>query len=172
MAEPEPEVVIGVVVAPFGIKGEVKVRMDTDFPERFEGLEEVWLKSRTGDGRLVQVESVRFHQNAPLVKFKGCDDRNRAEELRGAELRISEDELMELESDQFYLHDIIGLDVYTTGGEHLGRVTEVLQGPANDVYVTPRAMIPALKQIVREINLEEGKMIIEPIEGLIEENEK
>ena len=65
-------------------------------------------------------------------------------------------------------HDIIGLDVYTTDGQHLGQVTEVLKGAANDVYVTPRAMIPAVKQFVLEIDLAGGKMVVEPIEGLIE----
>lgn len=167
----EPEVTIGTVVAPFGISGEVKVRIETDFPERFESLEEVWLKPRTGQGRMVRVQAVRFHQNGALVKLEACDDRNSAEELRGAELRIARAELRELEADRFYVHDILGLDVYTTDGEHLGPVTEVLRGRANDVYVTPRALIPALKQVVRKIDLAARTMVVEPIEGLVE-NEK
>lgn len=168
-AEREPDVVIGTVVAPFGIAGEVKVRIETDFPERFENLTEVWVKPRTGVGRMVRVESVRFHRNGALVKIEGCEDRNCAEELRGAEFRIDRSELKELEPDRFYLHDIVGLDVYTTDGECLGPVTEVLQGPANDVYVTPKAMIPALKQVVRMIDLSERKMIVERVEGIMGE---
>ncbi|MBI2842599.1 MAG: 16S rRNA processing protein RimM [Armatimonadetes bacterium] len=167
MTEPQrPDVTIGTVVAPFGIKGELKVRLETDFPERFDELVEVWIEPSDGRGRMIGVENVRFHQNGALVKFKGCDDRNCAEELRGAELRINREQLRELESDQFYVHDILGLDVYTTDGEHLGKITEVLQGAANDVYVTPRAMIPALKQVVREVDLANGRMVVEPIEGL------
>lgn len=169
--EQAPDVVIGTVVAPHGIRGEVKVRMETDFPERFEELEEVWLQPKSGPGRMAGIEGVRFHQNVVLIKFEGCDDRNAAEELRDADLRISKEDLVELEAGQFYIHDIIGLDVYTTEGRHLGQVTEVLQGPANDVYVTPMAMIPALKQFVREIDLEERKMIVEPVEGLTENEE-
>ena len=164
----EPEVVIGTVVAPFGIKGEVKVRIETDFPERFESLEEVWVQPKTGSGRVMGIENVRFHQGVVLIKFEGCDDRNCSEELRDSELKIDSSELMELESDQFYVDDIIGLDVYTVDGEHLGQVSEVLKGAANDVYVTPRAMIPAIKQVVREIDLSAGKMVIEPIPGLLE----
>lgn len=168
-AAQEPDVVIGIIAAPHGIKGEVKVKMETDFPERFEEMEEVRVRAKSGEERVLQVESVRFHQGVPLIKFKGCRDRNCAEEFRGAELVISPDELAELESDEFYIHDILGLDVYTTGGEYLGKITDVLQGPANDVYVTPRAMIPAVKQFVKEIDLAAGRMVIEPIEGMIEE---
>ena len=164
----EPDVVIGTVVAPFGIKGEVKVRIETDYPERFENLEEIWLKTQDGKGRKVGVQSARFHSSGALIKFEGYDDRTCVEELRGAELRIDGSELRELEKDRYYIHDILGLDVYTTKGEHLGQVTEVLRGAANDVYVTPKAMIPALKEVVRKIDLAERKMVIEPIAGLLE----
>jgi len=163
----EPDVTIGTVVAPFGIKGEVKVRIETDFPERFEGQEEVWLRLANGKGRMARIESVRFHRGAALIKFEGCDDRTCAEELRDAELKIDRSELKELESGQFYVHDIIGLDVYTAGGEYIGQVTEVLHGVGNDVYVTPRGMIPAVKQFVKEIDLEARRMVIDPIEGMI-----
>ncbi len=163
----EPDVVIGRVVAPFGIKGEVKVRPETDFPERFETITEVWLASQNGKGRVTRIESVRFHQSMALAKFEGVDDRTAAEGLRGAELRIDEAELMELGPDEYYVHDLIGLDVYTTDGEHLGEITKVLKGAANDVYVTPRAMIPAVKQFVREIDIAGSRMVVEAVEGLL-----
>jgi 16S rRNA processing protein RimM len=164
----QPDVTIGKVVAPFGIKGEVKVTIETDFPERFEDLDEVWLEPETGCGWVATVDSVRFHQTGALIKFQGCDDRNRAEELRGAELRIPESELMELEEDQFYVHDLLGLDVFTVSGEHVGHITYVLQGAANDVYVTERGMIPAVKQFVKKVDLAERKIIVDPIEGMLE----
>lgn len=166
-----PEVTIGRVVVPHGIRGEVKVKVETDFPERFEELDEVWVELSTGRGRMVGVENVRFQQDGLLMKFVGIDDRTTAEELRGALLKIDPDELKNLENDQFYIHDLIGLDVYTTDGEHLGQLTDVLQGVANDVYVTPKGMIPALKQFVAEINLKDKKMIVAP-EGVFGENEK
>ncbi|MEN6520283.1 MAG: ribosome maturation factor RimM [Armatimonadota bacterium] len=163
----EPDVVIGTVVAPFGIKGEVKVKIETDFPERFEDQEEVWLQPKTGQGRLARIESIRFHQGGALIKFEGCGDRSSAEGLRGAELRIDESELMELDAGQYYVHDILGLDVYTTDGENIGKVTDVLQGAGNDIYVTPKAMIPAVKEFVQEIDLAGGKMIVKLIDGMI-----
>ncbi|MEN6372552.1 MAG: ribosome maturation factor RimM [Armatimonadota bacterium] len=163
----EPDVVIGTVVAPFGIKGEVKVKIETDFPERFEDQEEIWLQPEAGHGRMTRIEGIRFHQGGVLIKFEGCDDRNSAEELRNAKLLIDKSELMELDTDQFYVHDILGLDVYTTDGESIGKVIDVLQGAGNDIYVTPKAMIPAVKEFVREIDLESGKMIVKLIDGML-----
>jgi 16S rRNA processing protein RimM len=164
-----PDITIGIVAAPFGVRGEVKVKMETDFPERYEDLKDVWLQPRVGSGRTVGIKSVRFHKGAALLKFDGYDDRTSVEELRGAELRIDESQLAELEPGQFYIHDLMGLDVYTTEGAHLGQITEVLQGPGNDVYVTAKALIPALKQVVKEVDLAARKMIIEPMEGMLGE---
>lgn len=169
-SEQAPDVTIGAVVAPFGIRGEVKVKLETDFPERYEELDEVWLQPRFGAGRMVGIESVRFHKGGALVKFRGYDDRTAVEELRGAELRIDESQLAELEPDQFYIHDLLGLNVYTTEGAHLGEITEVLQSPGNDVYVTPKVLIPALKQVVKEIDLAGRRMIIEPMDGMLDAN--
>jgi 16S rRNA processing protein RimM len=161
-----PDVTIGTIVAAHGIKGEVKVRIDTDFPERFDDLKAVWVQMRNAEGRIFDVESTRFQKDGVLVKFRGVDDRNTSEAMRGAELMIDRDELMELEEDQFYIDDLIGLDVYTTDGEHMGKITEVLQNAANDIYVTPRGMIPAVKQFVREVDLKARKMVVTP-EGVV-----
>lgn len=156
-----PDVTIGTIVAPHGIKGEVKVRIETDFPERFETLDQVWVQRTNGRGEMLGVESVRFQEAGALVKFRGIDDRNSSEEMRGAELRISRDELMELEDGEFYLDDLLGIDVYTTDGEHLGKISEVLQAAGNDVYVTPKGLIPAVKQFVREVDIAGKKMVVE-----------
>jgi 16S rRNA processing protein RimM len=163
-----PDVTIGTIVGPHGIRGEVKVRLDTDFPERFEELDEVWVEFPSGKGRMIGIQSARFHREGFLLKFAGIDDRTTAEDLRGAELRIGSDERKALEAGQFYIHDLIGLDVFTSEGEHLGRLTEVLQGVANDIYVTPKGMIPALKQFVKDVDLGARKMIVER-EGVFEE---
>lgn len=163
-----PNITIGTVVAPFGIKGEVKIRVETDFPERFEDLDEIWLQPKNGEGRMVEIKSVRFHQGVYLMKFAGVNDRTGSEGLRGAELKIDESQLMELEEGEYYVHDLIGLDIYTTSGEHIGKIDDVLSGPANDVYVTKRGLIPVIKQVVKEINLEEHKVVIEPMEGMLE----
>jgi len=172
MGETDYNVIIGEVASPFGLRGEVKVRPVTDFPEHFGGLKEVYVGKGSPprrSGRILKIESARPHKGAVIVKFAGIDDVSAAEALRGMELRISESELMPLEEDEYYIHDIIGLDVETTEGEHLGRVKEILRTPAHDVYITDRAMIPAVKEFIASIDLDRKKMVIRPVEGLIQE---
>ena len=162
------DVVIGKIVAAFGLKGEVKVVPFTDFPERFKELGEVYIGSEAA-GRMRSIESVRLHKGSVLIKFEGIDDITAAENLRGAEIRIRESDLVPLEEGSYYIHDLIGLDVLTTEGENLGKVTEVLTGPAQDVYVTERAMIPAVKEFVVSIDLQKKQIVVNPIEGLVQE---
>jgi 16S rRNA processing protein RimM len=158
-------VVIGDIVSPFGLRGEVKVVLQTDFPERFEEIEEAFVGKGAG-GRLMKIEKVRFHKGLVLVKFAGVDDISTAELLRGMQVRIGESEQPPLEEGEYYIHDIIGLDVVTTEGKDLGKVNEVLQSPANDVYITDRAMIPAVKEFVVSIDLDQKKMVVKAVEGL------
>jgi 16S rRNA processing protein RimM len=158
-------VVIGEIVSPFGLRGEVKVLPQTDFPERFEEIEEALVGKGAG-GRQMKIEKVRFHKGLVLVKFAGVDDISTAELLRGMQVRIKESEQPPLEENEYYIHDIIGLDVVTTEGKDLGKVTEVLQSPANDVYITDRAMIPAVKEFVVSIDLDQKKMVVKAVEGL------
>lgn len=167
--EPEPEVVLGRIVAPFGRNGEVKVRMETDYPERLQEKEAVWLKGEGQPARTVTVQGVRLHKGHALVKFEGVDDIDAAEQLRGEELRIMEADLKELPEGEFYVHQLLGLRVITESGEELGQVTEVIRSPANDVYVTERAMIPALKDVVKKVDIEAGEMVVRPIPGMLEE---
>lgn len=162
------DVVIGKIVAPFGLKGEVKVVPFTDFPERFKELGEVYVGSEAA-GRMRPIQSVRFHKGSILIKFEGIDDITAAENLRGAEIRIRESDLVPLEEGSYYIHDLIGLDVLTTEGENLGKVTEVLTGPAQDVYVTERAMIPAVKEFVVSIDLQKKQIVVNPMEGFVQE---
>lgn len=162
------DVVIGKIVAPFGLKGEVKVVPFTDFPERFKERGEVYVGSEAA-GRMRPIESARSHKGSILIKFEGIDDITAAENLRGAEIRIRECDLVPLEEGSYYIHDLIGLDVLTTEGEDLGKVTEVLTGPAQDVYVTERAMIPAVKEFVVSIDLQKRQIVVNPMEGLVQE---
>ncbi len=162
------DVVIGKIVAPFGLRGEVKVVPFTDFPDRFEELGEVYVGS--GDaGEVRRIRRARLHKGSVLTKFEGIEDATAAESLRGLEVRIRESDLAPLEEGSYYVHDLIGLDVLTTGGESLGTLKEVLSGPANDVFVTDRAMIPAVKEFVKSVDLRKRQIIVEPIEGLVQE---
>jgi len=162
------DVVIGKIVAPFGLRGEVKVFPFTDFPERFEELGEVCVG---GDdtGEVRRIRRARLHKGTVLVQFEGIDDIDAAEGLRGQEVRIRESDLAPLEEGSYYIHDLIGMEVLTTEGESLGKVNQVLTGPANDVYVTDRAMIPAVKEFVKSVDLQKRQITVEPIEGLVQE---
>lgn len=160
---------IGRVVGAFGLQGEVKVEILTDFPERFGLLEVVYL----GDPPTpVALEGVRPHKQLVILKLAGYDDRTSAETLRGQEILIPTSEAMPLEEGEYYVHEIEGLDVWTTEGEFLGVVDEVLFTGGNDVYVvrTPEGrevLLPAIEDVIREVDLEHGRMIVTLLDGLV-----
>lgn len=168
MPERVRDIVIGKVVGSFGIKGEVKILVLTEFPERFEVGKSISLKRPDGSRLKSRVERGRVHKGVVLAKLSGVESRNDAEALRDAEVVIDESELASLEQGRFYVFDIIGLKVLTTDGRDIGEVEEILQSGANDVYVTTTGVcIPALKDVVEKIDLDEGVMLIRPVPGLL-----
>ena len=169
MAREEPRfLAIGEIIKPHGVRGEVVVHVITDFPERFKDLEQVYIGEESP--QLVAVERVRFHQKRVLLKLHGYEDRTAAERLRGQLLLIPVEEAMPLEPDQYYEHQIIGLEVWTTDGVHLGEVTEILRTGANDVYVvrsaTRELLLPAIEEVIHQVDLEKGRILVELMEGL------
>ena len=162
--------VVATVLAPFGIKGEVKVRIETDFPDRFALLERVHL------GRELwpfELEGFRQHSKGySLLKLAGCDDRDAAGRLRGMAVQIPLTEAVPLNPGEYYVYQIQGLSVWTESGDPLGTVEEVLFTGSNEVYVTrgPRGqvLIPALKDVVLEVDLEAGRMTVCLPPGLLE----
>src|SRR5947207_12138689 len=126
---------VGEIVAPFGRIGEVKVRLETDFPDRFARLKQVCLRWPNGTFRLSEVESARLHKGQILLKLRGVDSIDEAERRRSARVQVRLDEASPLSADEFYIHDLLGCEVVTAGGRVLGPLTSVLRGPANDVYV-------------------------------------
>lgn len=169
MPRSERDIVIGKIIAPLGTRGEVKAIVLTDFPERFKAGVNLSLRLPEGEIKLVKLETARVHREGLALKIEGVEVRNDAEALRNAEFTIDESELAELPGDRFYLFDLIGLKVVTDDGRELGVVTEVLQGGANDVYITSTGVcIPALKNVVAKIDLGEGQMVIHPVPGLLD----
>jgi 16S rRNA processing protein RimM len=160
---------IGRVVRVHGIRGEVKVELMTDYPERFKPGVTVYLGSQT-EARLVKIEASRPHQGAVLVKFAGVPDRNAAELLRDQFVLIPEDQAMPLAENENYAHDLIGLSVETTDGEKLGKLTEILYTGANDVYAVAgpngELLIPALKEVIVNVDLAAGRMVVALLDGL------
>ncbi|MBC8264225.1 MAG: 16S rRNA processing protein RimM [Anaerolineales bacterium] len=160
--------VIGRVAKPWGMWGEVKVEVMTDFPDRFSLLRKVYLGPEAVPFAL---KGFRLHKGAALLKLEGCHDRTTVEKLRGQLVQIPIEEAIPLEQDEYYEHQIVGLAVWTAGGEYLGKVDEVISTGANDVYLVRgegrEVLIPAIEDVVLEINLAQGRMVVELMEGLI-----
>ena len=165
---PPPYLAIGKVVRPWGVRGEVKVEILTDWAERFALLEYVYLGEEV---KLYRLERFRLHQGYALLKLTGCDDRNAAESLRGQVVQIPHEEAMPLDEDEYYVYQIEGLEVWTDEGESLGRVVEVLFTGCNEVYVVHgpggEVLIPAIADVVLEVDLEGGRLIVHLMDGLI-----
>ena len=163
---------VGKIVSAVGIRGEVKVYPYTDYPERFEELEGVY----AGDEWL-EIERVRYQKNVVIVKFAGSDDRNRAESLRDRFLTIDRKDLRQLEEDEYFIFDLIGLEAQDQEGKRLGRVSDVIQNTAQDLYEIEtdsgkKYLIPAVREFVTEIDINHGIMKIKQIEGLFGDQEE
>lgn len=158
-------VAIGKITAPHGIRGEVKVLPLTDFPERFQAKQTVLLD---GKQELI-IESAKSHKQFVLLKFRGLSTMNDVEPLRGKLLKVHERDLVKLPEGHYYHFQLIGLEVFDIAGEYIGKITEILETGSNDVYVTQPAsgrpiLIPALRKVVKTVDLENGKMIVEMLE--------
>lgn len=150
---------VGQVVGAFGIKGAVKVRSLTDFPDRFASGAEVYLE---GYGH--RVEWSREQPTGLIVKFAGVDTRTAAEQRRGSYLEIPESEVRTLPAGRWYHHQLVGLAVGTERGVDLGTLTDVVSRPANDVWVVQREgdehLIPATRDAVLDVDLVAGRVTV------------
>ena len=165
-------VLIGIIVGAHGVKGTSKVRSFADSPSLFKPGGALLARDRAGGStELLEINWVKPHTGNVLISFRGVSDRNQAEALIGSELFISTDELPVLEEDTHYWFDLIGIEVYTIDGEHLGRIESILETGANDVYVvkdgTKEVLIPALVSVVLNIDTELNRMEVDLPEGLI-----
>lgn len=168
MAPSKPDyLAIGQITAPRGVKGEVKAVILTDFPERFLDLGQVYLGPRHEP---YELESARFFKQWVLLKFEGIDGRDAVESLRGLSIEIPIEAAIPLAPDVYYEHEIIGLEAWTEDGERLGVITEIIYTGSNDVYVIDRGgtelLIPALDEVVLNIDLDQGRMLVHLMEGL------
>lgn len=160
--------VIGRVAAPRGVRGELRVNIETDAPERFGDLERVLLGE---DHVPFRVESAQVHRGQALLTLEGIEDRDAAEAWRGAYVYVLSDDALPLEEGEYYHHQIVGLEVVTEDDEALGRVTEILSTGANDVYVVQgrrgEVLLPALEGVILRVDLASGRMHVRVPEGLL-----
>lgn len=171
MSYPEWKLTIGEIVAPFSRFGEVKVRIETDTPERFLTLKQVCIRAGAGRATLMEIETVRFHKGQALVKLRGVSSIDEAEQLRGSLLQVRQEDAVALSEDEFFVHDLVGCEVVTEAGQLLGSVTQVLQGRANDVYVVGQGkseiLLPAVKQVIRSVHIPTKKIVVSLLPGLL-----
>ena len=195
--------IVGQVVAPFGVRGELKVNILTEFPDRFKRLEEVRLAPfssiepglaptaaldpstvRPAPGAAqpakplahaatFKIESTHLHKGQLILKVEGVDSASEAESLRGCWLLVPREQARKLPRGSYYIYQLVGLDVVSTAGEHIGKIEDVLTMSANDIYVvkgpgvqdaTGELLVPAIKAIVKHIELRNGRIVIEPPE--------
>ncbi|WFD08968.1 ribosome maturation factor RimM [Tepidibacter hydrothermalis] len=161
---------IGQIVKVQGLKGEMRIYPLTDYKERFEEIKWVYISDDTKTK--YEIEKVRYKGNVVILKIKGIDSINDAEKLIKKYLKIPRENARELEEDEYFISDLIGIKAYTVDGEYVGVLDEVLQTGANDVYLikndeNKEILIPALKKFVPELSIEDKKMIIDPIEGMM-----
>ena len=161
---------IGQIINTHGFRGAVKVHPLTDDISRFEKLKEVYVEENDGIVKY-KVESVKFLSSTVSVKLKGVDSEEAANKLRGFYIKVDRKSAVKLPKDTYFICDLIGLEVYDEKGLLIGTVKDVLQTGSNDVYVIESSgkdiLIPALKDIVKKIDLENKKILVEMPEGLI-----
>ena len=161
---------VGKIVNAVALRGEVKIYSYSDCKERFEELSRLLID---GDMEL-EIENVRYQKNMVIVKFKSIDDRNKAEALKEKDVYITEDDLAELPEDTFYIRDLIGCRVFDAeNGRLIGVVSDLIQNSAQDIYQIElekggQALIPAVGQLIRSVDVSEKVIKVSLIPGLID----
>ena len=162
---------VGVIANTHGIRGEVKVFPTTDDVKRFDYLKEAYID--TGKEKIkVEVSNVRYFKNLVIVKFKGIDNINDIERYKGKDLLVTRENALPLEEGEYYLADIIGANVYTEDGNLFGSLEDVIETGANLVYSVQHegkeVLLPVIDDCVKEVNVEEKKVIVHIMKGLLD----
>ena len=172
---------VGIIASTHGVRGEVKVFPTTDDVNRFKGLKEVLLD--TGRERIpLEIESVRFFKQFAILKFKGIDSLNDVEIYKGKSLLVTRENAVKLEENEYFIADLIGMEVVSDDGSVKGILKDVMQTGANDVYVIQadetsssagrkkELLIPAIKECILDVDMEQRTMRIHLLPGLLEED--
>ncbi len=162
---------VGVITTTHGVRGEAKVYPTTDEPERFLELDYVLLDTGR-ELRKLEIKNVKFFKNLVILKFKGVDNINDIEKYKGRDLWIPREEGQELEEDEYYIADLLGMSVVLEDGQEFGTLKDVMETGANDVYIINSAehgevLLPAIKECILDVDLEKNIMTIHLMKGLI-----
>ena len=165
--------VIGKILKPHGVKGEVRVFPTTDDPSRFKRLKKAGVEFEDRREALyLNIEQAKPAQKFVLLKFEGIDGMDAAERLRGGSIVIPDDQALPLDADEYYVRDLYDMSVVADTGEYLGVIADVLETGANDVYVVRREnggdiLIPAVKQYIVSVDTKARMMKVQLTEGLL-----
>ncbi len=162
---------IGKIVGVHGIKGANRFKSYAESLSVFAPGQSLLMRDNRSGETIVEIIWVKPHTGTPLISFKGVSDRDQAQALIGNELFIPQTELPALDEDAFYWYELVGIEVYTTGDEYLGRIDSIFPTGSNDVYVVKdrqkEVLIPALESVVIDIDLENNRMQVDLPEGLV-----
>lgn len=162
--------VIGKILRAHGVRGEVRVLLHTDLPERFTWLKEVYVGER--NPQPIAVEGVRFHKEFALLKLVGYDFRDQIDAIKGELLQVPIEDAIPLEEGEYFLFQLVGLDVYTDEGEHLGQLKDVIETGANNVFVVQSEgkkdiLLPDTEEVVTDIDFDNGRLTVHLLPGLL-----
>ncbi len=162
---------VGVITSTHGVRGEVKVFPTTDDPARFKKLKKVMLDTGK-EMRSLEIQSVRFFKQFVIVKFKGIDHINDIEMYKRCSLLVERKDAVPLEEDEYFIADMLGIDVFTEDGELFGVLKDVIETGANDVYVIEskehgEVLVPAIRECILNVDIAERKMNIHLLDGLL-----
>ena len=162
---------VGQIVNSYGIKGFFKVVPFTDDITRFDDLDSIYIEKNKKLEKK-EIEEVKYHKHLVLLKIKGIDDINDTEQYKNCILKIDRANAVELPEDTYFITDLIGIDVYTEENEFLGNITDIFPTGSNDVYVVKdekgkQILLPAIGEVIKEVNVEEKKIIVRLIPGLV-----
>ena len=162
---------VGVISSTHGVRGEVKVYPTTDDVKRFKRLKEVILDTGR-EQKLLEIETVKFFKQFVILKFKGIDSINDIEKYKGKSLLVDREHAVKLKKDEYFIADMIGMRVVTEDGQAFGTLKEVIETGANDVYIIDtkehgEVLVPAIKQCILDVDIENSTMRIHLLEGLV-----
>lgn len=167
-------IVVGKVVRPHGLKGLLRIILYSGSETAIVNAKTVFFRTVSEEACEFTVRSVKAHKNIFLMDVEGLDSEDAAEGFRDAEVLINKDALVR-EEDAFFWHELLGLEVYLDTGKFIGIISRILPTGANDIYVVRKGdkefYIPAIFEVIKDVDLKSGKMIISPMEGLLEINE-
>ena len=163
---------LGQIVNTFGIHGEVKVKPFTEDNKRFDKLKDIYIELKD-KLELFEIETVKHHKDMVIIKFKGIDSIEEAEKYRNKYLKIDREDAGKLPKDTYYIADLLNLNVYTDEGKLLGKVDDIFSAGTKDVYSVKdetgkQILLPGIPEVIKEIDLDEEKIIVHLIKGLVD----